>query len=344
MAVADPSVEGGEHPTEPATERRWHRIRRRCAIAYFAILVVFCIVVGVPQDREGLLLWIVAGLGIHCLGRGWRSFGRVLLDWLPFTAALVVYDYSRGIADNLGIATHVRGPIDVDRWLFGGTVPSVWLQQHFYIPGDPQWYDVFVTMVYTSHFLTTPIVGIVLWIRNRERWKVFIGRIIAMSFIGLAVYVLYPAAPPWFAARDGLIGPVARMSARGWFVLHMNHAGNLLNGAQAGANAVAAMPSLHVATATIVALYFLPRLRWWAKPLIALYPVAMALILIYSAEHYVIDTLAGAGLGILITLGSMYVERRIAARRAHRAAVAAGPAPQGDEVTTAVAAHSADRS
>ncbi|HVX43052.1 MAG TPA: phosphatase PAP2 family protein [Mycobacteriales bacterium] len=346
MAVADSPGEVVGDRTESAHEQRWRLIRRWAAVAYFLILILFCILVGVPQDRQGLLLWTVAGLGIRCLGRGWRSFGRVLLDWLPFTAALVLYDYSRGFADQLGIATHVKAPASIDRWMFGGTLPTAWMQQHFYVPGDPQWYDVIVTLVYTSHFLTTPIVAVILWIRNRDRWKVFIGRIIAMSFLGLAVYVLYPAAPPWFASRDGYIEPVARMSARGWYVLHMTHAGNLLNGAQAGANAVAAMPSLHTATATIVALYFMPRLRWWGKCLVGLYPVAMGTILVYSAEHYVIDLLAGAGLGLLVTGGSMYVERRLAARKRARSEspAAVQETLEDEERSAPVAAHLSDRS
>lgn len=348
MVVADSPAEQADDRTGSADERRWRLIRRWAAVAYFLILILFCILVGVPQDRQGLLVWTLAGLGVRCLGRGWRSFGQVLLDWLPFTAALVLYDYSRGFADHLGIATHVQAPPAIDRWMFGGTLPTAWMQQHFYVPGDPQWYDVIVTLVYTSHFLTTPIVAVILWIRNRDRWKVFIGRIIAMSFLGLAVYVLYPAAPPWFASRDGYIEPVTRMSARGWYVLHMTHAGNLLNGAQAGANAVAAMPSLHTATATIVALYFMPRLRWWGKCLVALYPIAMGTILVYSAEHYVIDLLAGAGLGLLVTGGSMYVERRLAARKRARAERDAAPAATEGDTATAdeeepVAAHLSDR-
>src|SRR5579875_894147 len=109
MAVADTSVEQQtpEATRELERERRWRLIRRIAAAIFFAVLIVFSIIVGVPEDREGVLVWTVVGLSTQCLGRGWRSFLRILLDWLPFTAALVAYDYTRGLANKLGIATHV---------------------------------------------------------------------------------------------------------------------------------------------------------------------------------------------------------------------------------------------
>ncbi len=98
-----------------AGERRWHRIRVAAAVAYVAVLVVVVAVAGVPTDRGSLLLIILAGLAIPCLGRGWRAFGQALLDWLPFTAVLVVYDVSRGIADGLGMPLHVSDVAAADR-------------------------------------------------------------------------------------------------------------------------------------------------------------------------------------------------------------------------------------
>ena len=43
--------------------------------------------------------------------------------------------------------------------------------------------------------------------------------VLALSAAGLATYVLYPAAPPWLAAQDGVIEPIHRLSGAGWDVL-----------------------------------------------------------------------------------------------------------------------------
>ena len=64
-----------------------------------------------------------------------------------------------------------------------------------------------------------------------------------------------------------------------------------------GPNPVAAMPSLHMAGAVLVAL-----LVWRAAPrfraLAVAYPLAMALTLVYTGEHYVADVVVGAALAV----------------------------------------------
>jgi membrane-associated phospholipid phosphatase len=283
-----------------AREERWRRIRRYAGITYLVLLVLIVVLVGVPTDRGSLLLIILAGLGVTCLGRTWQAFGRVLLDWLPFTFVLVVYDVSRGLADWVGLPLHESDVAAADRWLFGGTIPTVWLQQHLLHPGSPRWYDALATLIYTSHFLATPIVAAVYWLRDRQRWIAFITRVIALSLAGLVTYVLFPAAPPWYAARDGVIAPVVRGSARGWIWLHVNHAGNLLSEGQVASNAVAAMPSLHTAFATIIALFLAERVHSRWRWLFALYPLAMGCALVYLGEHYVVDLIAGVVYALVV--------------------------------------------
>jgi membrane-associated phospholipid phosphatase len=309
------------------TQQRWRRIRRGTALVYLALLVTIVLTIGVPTDRGSLLLIILAGLGITCLGRGWRAYGRALLDWLPFTAVLIAYDYSRGVADALGMPLHVSDVAAVDRFAFG-QVPTVWLQNHFIDPGSPHWYDAVATLAYASHFLATPIMAAVLWIRDRAVWVRFARRVIALALAGLATYILFPAAPPWYAAQVGVIEPVVRASGRGWYWLHINHAGNLLDEGQRASNDVAAMPSLHAAYATIIALFVIhaTRRRW--RWLMVGYPVIMGLALVYTAEHYVIDVVLGVVYAVIVDrLCTIWEMRRPPredrARRTDRAAASA---------------------
>ena len=304
-AAAEPSTA----VTPAADALRWRRIRRWAAWAYLGLLVALVALVGVPTDRGSLLLIILAGLGIRCLGRGWRAFGKALVDWLPFTAVLVLYDVSRGIADGLGMPLHVSDIAAADRGVFG-TVPTVWLQQRLLDPGSPHWYDAVATLVYTTHFLATPVVAAVLWLRSRDAWKAFITRVIVLSVAGLVTYVLFPAAPPWYAAREGVIEPVIRASARGWLWLHVNHAGNLLSEGQLASNPVAAMPSLHTAFATLIALFVMSRLHSRWRLVVLAYPAVMGLALVYLGEHYVIDLVAGVGYAVVIHFGVGAWERR----------------------------------
>ncbi|PRZ43750.1 PAP2 superfamily protein [Antricoccus suffuscus] len=288
-------------------------------LAYAFVLVVSIIVYGVPLDRLGITLWVLSGLTVYSFGRGFRYFLRILLDWIPFTAVLFLYDYTRGLADTLGMPTHVTEPIAADRLMFGG-VPTEWLQAHFYTPGYAHWYDVLVTLVYLSHFFTTPLIAIVLWIRNRDRFRSWIAVVLAMALAGLATYILYPMAPPWYAGEAGLLHNVHRISGLGWNYLGLTVARHVLDTGQTLANDVAAMPSLHTGFAALAVGFFMIRAPWWRRVLLCLYPLAMGLALVYSGEHYVIDVLAGIAYAVaIITVWQAYVRvrARSCAGRAH---------------------------
>jgi membrane-associated phospholipid phosphatase len=147
------------------------------------------------------------------------------------------------------------------------------------------------------------VVAVVLWVRNRDRFSQFTHRWFTLSALGLATYFLYPAAPPWWAAKYGLIEPVARISGRAWNAIGLHGAGNVLNAGQLASNPVAAMPSLHTAYATLVAGFFWIGKRWWQKALLACYPLAMGFALLYGGEHYLIDEIAGAAYALVVIAG-----------------------------------------
>jgi membrane-associated phospholipid phosphatase len=296
----------------------WKRLRIAGFTVYAGTLAYFTAVGGVPTARLPLAGIIVTGLLLTRLGQGWRRLGQVVVDWAPFTAVLLLYDRTRGIADTLGVPLHERDIVHAERWVFGGIDPTVWLQNHLYDSAHPlvvHWYDAACTLVYTSHFLATPVVAAILWLRARKLWIRYISRVIVLSFSGLITYVLFPEAPPWLAARDGYLAPVARLSARGWIWLHAGNVNTTLAEAQtAGSNAVAAMPSLHTAFATLIALFIgsLLRTRW--RYLLALYPLAMAFTLVYTGEHYILDCVAGVLYALVVHFGIRRWERGRAAR------------------------------
>ena len=69
---------------------------------------------------------------------------------------------------------------------------------------------------------------------------------------------------------------------------------------------VAAVPSLHGAYPMLLALFFWPRRRW-ARALLLAYPIAMGVVLVYTAEHYVADILLGwaYAIGSTLSIGGM---------------------------------------
>lgn len=306
----------------PTQALGWTYLRRAAYVLYFGSVGWFVAAEGVPTNRASLAAIIVSGLMLTSIGRSWRATAQVAIDWFPFTAVLLLYDRTRGVADGLGIELHEHDALDVEKWLFGGTEPTVWLQQHLFNPAHVYWFDALCTLVYTSHFVATPVLAAVLWLRDRALWLRYISRVILLSLAGLVTYCVFPEAPPWMAARDGLSAPVERLSARGWIWLHAGNLDDLLARAQnEGSNPVAAMPSLHFAFALLIALMIGTRLRSRWRYLLALYPLAMGFTLVYCGEHYVIDLLAG----LLYALVVHYAMNRWEARRRARARQSQAP-------------------
>ncbi|MDT7737393.1 MAG: hypothetical protein QOK09_762, partial [Mycobacterium sp.] len=185
---------------DPAGRERWLTFARRVAVTTWALVVAYrTLTDGLAFNRELLLLYISTGLIAASIGRGRKVFG-VLRDWLPFALVLLLYDLSRGAATLLGAPTLWRFQPNADRWLFFGTVPTVWLQERLKMP-QPPWWEVIISSIYMSFFVLPYVVAGVLWLHNRSDWAAFVRRFVALSFAALVVYIVMPAAPPWAAAR-----------------------------------------------------------------------------------------------------------------------------------------------
>jgi hypothetical protein len=260
---------------------------------YFVALVAWSTRYGIPVQRELVILWTCGALAVISIGRPPREILQLILDWLPIVAVLAVYDFTRGAADSFGIGVHYQAMIDFDRFVFGGEVPTEWLQAHLYRPNVVTWWDVCFTLVYTSYFITPFALAGYLWARDRLAFLRFTKRLVTLAIAGLATYIAFPAAPPWMAGEMGLIGEVHRTTGKGWEILGVGTAALFREG-QAGVNLVAAVPSLHSAFTALVAFSLWGRVhRRWLRPLLLLYPLAMGLTLMATGEHYFFDVVLG---------------------------------------------------
>jgi hypothetical protein len=301
--------------TPQETHQDHHRRRIIGMTVWGVLFAVGTYFIGVPTSDPLIAfgwLWLATIAWRNWLP--WRQHLLFLRDWLPIALLLVLYNVSRGYADDL-FAPHVTPLIRADEAMFG-QVPTTWLQAHFYHPGVVQWWEVVVTLVYVSHFLAVPTVAVVLWVRDRAQWARFMRRWFSLSLAGLVTYFLYPAAPPWWAFQHGYLHEtVTRISTNGWDAIGLHGAGNTLNALQVEAsNPVAAMPSLHTAYAMMAVAFFLPVTprRWW--PLLLAYPLAMTFTLVYTGEHYVIDVLVGwayvGGVFLIVGLAERWWSKR----------------------------------
>lgn len=251
-------------------------------------------------------------VGLIPLGFLLLGYAIAYLVNLPLTR-----DPVAGTTNALGFALRAAEPGAIDRAMFG-VLPSTWLQERFVRAPDGAWWDGLVAVVYASHFVVIPVVTAVLWFTDRRRFRRWVWTVLALVGAGLVLYVVYPMTPPWLAAEQGIVDPLVRWSGVGWDVMGLDAVGFLQGSGQAGSNPVAAMPSLHAGAATLVAAFFLRGGPWWRAPLLVLYALAMSVLLVYTAEHYVIDVLVGDLLAVVAVVGMATVFRVGQARQARR--------------------------
>jgi membrane-associated phospholipid phosphatase len=254
---------------------------------------------------------------------------QLLIAWSPLSVILVAYAVAGWISaplhegdgaatNRLGFGVHVAGPADADRGLFGA-VPSVWLQERL-VDGGPHWYDAIAALVYVTHFVSIPLVTAVAWFCLRDRFKEWLAAVLVFTVLGVSGYVAYPAVPPWLASDQGEIAAVARISDIGWKVLHLDWVGRLTALGQGESNPVAAMPSLHAGAALLVALFLWPVASTAWRVVLAAYAVAMAVTLVYTGEHYVVDVLAGWLVAVAAVAAGAVLRRRLGWGRSARLA------------------------
>ena len=227
-------------------------------------------------------------VGFLITGRLKRA-GAFLYDWLPFVILLFAYDAMRGIADDLGGRIHYMELIGAERAIFGG-IPTIWLQQEFFVPGTVAWYDLVAAMIYSFHLLLPVLFAYFIWIQDRQLFRKFRDSFLLLSYAALITFLLYPAAPPWLANDNGYLQPVHKV------LFEMDHVYSMVTIHTiyflVNANPVAAIPSLHVGFPWLM---FLFAMKYWGRKGIVtiLLPFGIGLSAVYLGEHYVIDLIIG---------------------------------------------------
>lgn len=232
-----------------------------------------------------------------------------MLDFAPYIALIVLYAECRGLAHTARPVPYFAPHLDLERWLFGGNVPSSVLQDWFWV-GHERWYDRLALGISRVHQFVPLTLAFVLWMRRRALYFRFATTMVVLSFAAALTFLLYPAAPPWHAAQEGLltadkIGGHQTMSASVWAPY------DLVRG-----NPDAAIPSLHAGYAFLVFL-FVSTLFWrtrWGVPIAcaaAVYPLLQSLAAVYTGNHYVVDLLIGYCYGTAVFLAVSYAWHRL---------------------------------
>jgi len=240
------------------------------------------------------------------VARAWYWSGR----WLPqgwldalrqlglFAGAYYAYRIVRGIVDGevTTAFAHSRSLVGLERGMHLFFEPNLqhWALKSSAIVHFADW------MYINSHFVVTTTFLIWLYLaRNHAFYYVRNMFMIGMGF-ALVGYVIFPAAPPRMLPEWGFTDTVADFAGQA-----------ASNTASVLYNPYAAVPSMHVAFALMIAVPAIMVVRTRVlKVLWAFYPLLITFVVMVTANHFWID----AALGVLVAGASAYLAREVFAR------------------------------
>ncbi|KRO49548.1 MAG: hypothetical protein ABR76_07350 [Acidimicrobiia bacterium BACL6 MAG-121220-bin61] len=273
-----------------------------------------------PVDRIAVTGWVLVAFIFANAGKTMKDQIAMIRDWSIFAGILFAYEYSRGLSDQLGRPISYLAVRNIDRALFFGTDPNVWMQQHLNVSKVLSWYEYPLAVTYMTHFIFPPGVAVLLWWINRDMWVRYMRRLGILFFLACATFAAFPVAPPWLAAKQGYIAPIHRITARAWSHMGIKSVSKVFDRGTAITNPYAAMPSLHAGCALLVVLFFFPYMPKWIRVISLALPASMAVCLVYFGEHYVADILAGwLYVGVAIWISTKWEKRNSGAVKAQRA-------------------------
>ena len=217
-------------------------------------------------------------LSSRWLPQGWIDALRQLV---LFAGAYYAYRIVRGLVDGQVTAAfaNARQIVDAERALGLFFEPGLqeWALDNRWVVDAGNW------MYINSHFVVTTTFLIWLYLaRNQSFYYVRNMFMVAMG-LALALYVVYPTAPPRFMPEWGFSDTVTEAVGQA----SANNA-NLLY------NPYAAVPSMHVAFALMVAIPAYKIVRSpYLKAAWAVYPVIVTMAVLVTANHWWLDAAFG---------------------------------------------------
>ena len=223
---------------------------------------------------------------------------------LQMWAYLAAYKTPHDDEDAQVRRVHIDYPIDIDRALGLGRLPTLRLQRALAridpVNGQPSWrtLDKVLVWAHWAWFMVPHGSLAYILVRHPEKFPRAAVMTYAVFDLGASVYWIAPTAPPWYAASEAGRDDHGAEDVRRMMVEYGEHFwrdgwGPLYS--VFGGNPLAAMPSLHFATSLMAAL-LLAEAGPLAGVLGGSYAAVLGFALVYLGEHYAVDLLAGAAL------------------------------------------------
>ena len=209
------------------------------------------------------------------------------LEVMLFAGALLVYQLSRAfvIGDASDAVRNAWEIIDIEKasGIFFEASVQNWMLDNLHLAQFLNHFYVWAHLPVTAAFFVW------LYRARREQYPFVRNAFFVANGMALAVFVVFPVAPPRLMTSEGFIDTLSIISGIDL------HAGSL----SGWFNPFAAVPSMHFGYALMIGVVMAVLARHWAVRIAVLtYPVLVFIAIVGTANHYVLDALAGGAVMI----------------------------------------------
>lgn len=249
--------------------------------------------------------------------RRWRW--KSTWQWEILLVVYAAYDGSRLLVDGKRdkAMQHGEDILSLERTLH--LSPEHWLNHAFF---DHSWLGIPADYMYaTLHYVLTVGVLFWLWRFHRSGYRQARTWLGLTTMIGLVGFIAFPTAPPrMLDIGHDFVDTLAEHASIGWW----GGGGGTPEGLGDVTNEFAAMPSLHVGWAVWCGGLIYRHARNRAVRILGLlYPVSIAIVVMGTANHYLLDAVAGAAVALVGLWGTdplLRLSTRLSGRLRRRSA------------------------
>ena len=266
-----------------------------CLGLWLAITATF---VGFRPEHPLLAILVTALFCLH------PQTKKLVIALMPFVVFAVSYDWMN-ICPNYKVnPIDVQGLYEAEKSLFGiSTASGVLTPNEYFNIHNCSFMDFWAGVFYLCWVPVPILFGLSLYFtKQRDVYLRFALVFLFVNLIGFCGYYIHPAAPPWYVMKYGFepilntpgdvagLGRFDAMTGLGIFDFLYSR----------NSNVFAAVPSLHSAY-MVIAFYYSLKAKYpnWLRFIFGVIMFGIWFTAIYSAHHYVIDAILGAGCAVL---------------------------------------------
>ena len=252
------------------------------SLAYF--------VIGWRQDHLNLLVVLLGAYFATPISR------KIFWAFLFFVIYWLLYDSLRVYPNYMVNAVSIQELYEAEKSLFGiTTATAILTPNEFAAANSTPFLDVLAPSFYLTWVPVPMLFVIYLFFKDKETMAQFAFVFLLVNLVGLFIYYLYPAAPPWYVSEHGFEfqsntpgNPAGLIKFDEFFKVNIFKGMYAKNG-----NVFAAIPSLHSAFPVLLVYFGIKKRLVIGSIFFFIILAGIWFAAIYTNHHYIIDVLAG---------------------------------------------------